>query len=103
MISASHNPPEDNGIKFFAASGYKLPDEMEDEVERLVDSGEGPRRAGRDVGRITSAPGAEQRYLDHLEEAAAGKLDGHAGRRGLRERGAPPRSGRRSCVAWAPR
>jgi phosphoglucosamine mutase len=76
MISASHNPAPDNGIKFFDASGYKLTDEMEDEVERLVESGEGPRATGRDVGRITSAAGAEQRYLGHLEEASAGKLDG---------------------------
>ena len=76
MISASHNPAEDNGIKFFAASGYKLADELEDEIERLVESGEGPRPTGRDVGRITWAPGAEQRYLRHLEEAAGGRLDG---------------------------
>src|SRR5437867_6596384 len=46
MISASHNPAADNGIKFIAASGYKLADELEDEVERLVQSGEGPRPTG---------------------------------------------------------
>src|SRR5215831_2378220 len=70
MISASHNPAEDNGIKFFAANGYKLPDDLEDEIEKLVESGEGPRPSGRDVGRITSAAGDEQRYLRHLEQAA---------------------------------
>jgi phosphoglucosamine mutase len=76
MISASHNPAEDNGIKFFAASGYKLADELEDEVERIVESGEGPRPTGRDVGRIAPAGGAEQRYLRHLEGAAGGRLEG---------------------------
>jgi phosphoglucosamine mutase len=76
MISASHNPAEDNGIKFFAANGYKLADELEDEVERLVESGEGPRPSGRDLGRISAAEGAEQRYLGHLEDAAGGRLDG---------------------------
>jgi phosphoglucosamine mutase len=76
MISASHNPAEDNGIKFFAANGYKLADELEDEVERLVESGEGPRPSGRDLGRISAAEGAEHRYLRHLEDAAGGRLDG---------------------------
>src|SRR5262249_26662710 len=76
MISASHNPAEDNGIKFFAANGYKLPDDLEDEIEKLVESGEGPRPFGRGVGRITSAAGAEQRYLRHLEESTSGRLAG---------------------------
>jgi phosphoglucosamine mutase len=76
MISASHNPAEDNGIKFFAANGYKLADELEDEVERLVESGEGPRPSGRDLGRISGAEGAEQRYLGHLVDAAGGRLEG---------------------------
>ena len=40
VISASHNPFQDNGIKFFAASGFKLPDEVEEEIERLVLSGD---------------------------------------------------------------
>jgi phosphoglucosamine mutase len=76
MISASHNPAEDNGIKFFASNGYKLADDLEDEVERLVESGESPRRTGRDIGRITAAAGAEQRYLRHIEDAAGARLDG---------------------------
>lgn len=45
MISASHNPVEDNGIKFFAADGFKLPDQVEDEIEALVyqpPNGRGP-------------------------------------------------------------
>jgi len=76
VISASHNPAEYNGIKFFAESGYKLPDEVEDEIERLVDSGEGPRPTGRGVGRIRSVRNAMERYLAHLETSAGGRLDG---------------------------
>ena len=54
VISASHNPPEYNGIKFFAANGMKLPDELEDEIEAALRSPRGPGRgAGLDapVGR----------------------------------------------------
>ena len=40
MISASHNPAEDNGIKFFGSDGYKLPDKVEDEIEELLDAKE---------------------------------------------------------------
>jgi len=40
MISASHNPASDNGIKFFGSDGYKLPDEVEDEIETLLDAKE---------------------------------------------------------------
>jgi phosphoglucosamine mutase len=76
VISASHNPAEYNGLKFFAASGYKLPDEMEDEIEHIVEKADGPRPVGRDVGRILSEPKAEFRYLEHLESAAFGRLDG---------------------------
>jgi phosphoglucosamine mutase len=76
VISASHNPAEYNGLKFFAASGYKLPDEMEDEIEHIVEKADGPRPVGRDVGRILSEPKAEFRYLEHLESAACGRLDG---------------------------
>ncbi|HXY73419.1 MAG TPA: phosphoglucosamine mutase [Actinomycetota bacterium] len=76
VISASHNPAEYNGIKFFAESGYKLPDDVEDEVERLVDSGEGPRPTGREIGRIRPVHRATERYLAHLEASAGGRLDG---------------------------
>jgi phosphoglucosamine mutase len=76
MISASHNPAEYNGLKFFAANGYKLPDEIEDEIEHIVEKADGPRPVGRDVGRILSEPKAEFRYLEHLESAAFGRLDG---------------------------
>src|SRR5690606_20581452 len=54
MISASHNPVEDNGIKFFGGDGFKLSDEMEAEIEALLDTDEDriPRPIGCDVGRV---------------------------------------------------
>lgn len=71
MVSASHNPAPDNGIKFFAAGGKKLPDEVEDEIEAAMD---GPLTGttGREVGRIRRFADAEDRYLIHL----LGTLDG---------------------------
>jgi len=49
VISASHNPPEDNGIKFFGSTGYKLPDKVEDEIERMLQEGETSVAGGRRV------------------------------------------------------
>ena len=75
MISASHNPPEHNGIKFFSGDGFKLPDAMEDEIEALL--GREPERAeGAAVGRIVPLTDAAERYLDHLVKAAEAPLDG---------------------------
>lgn len=75
VISASHNPPEYNGIKFFSAEGMKLPDAVEEEIERLVGDDDGP--PPQDVGRIVQeAQDGAQRYLDHLVEAAEGTLTG---------------------------
>src|SRR5439155_16101306 len=51
VISASHNPAEYNGIKFFGANGYKLQDEVEDESEAVVEKADGPRAEGRAIGR----------------------------------------------------
>ena len=75
MLSASHNPMPDNGIKFFAAGGSKLPDAVEDEIEGLLGL---PFDApiGEDVGRITDATDAAQRYLDHLALAVPNKITG---------------------------
>ncbi|MFC0439316.1 phosphoglucosamine mutase [Kutzneria buriramensis] len=65
MISASHNPMPDNGIKFFAKGGVKLSDELEDEIEaRLGETASRPTGAG--VGRVTDVPDAASRYIDHL-------------------------------------
>ncbi|MDP9851983.1 phosphoglucosamine mutase [Corynebacterium lowii] len=77
MISASHNPMPDNGIKFFSAGGRKLPDAVEDEIEavmaQLVE--EGP--TGHGVGRvIEESRDAHERYLAHLHEAVKVDLSG---------------------------
>jgi phosphoglucosamine mutase len=76
VISASHNPAADNGIKLFSGDGFKLPDEVEDEIERLVREGDGPRPEGGAVGRIVDAVEEPDRYLDHLVAAAEAPLDG---------------------------
>lgn len=67
MISASHNPAADNGIKFFAHNGCKLPDELEDEIERLLQYPEQlPRPAGDRVGRLHQVTDWLDLYLDYL-------------------------------------
>jgi phosphoglucosamine mutase len=76
VISASHNPPEDNGIKFFSGDGMKLPVRVEAEIERLVRDGGGPRPEGRDVGRIRPDPELVDRYVDHLTSSAETRLEG---------------------------
>lgn len=77
MISASHNPMPDNGIKFFSAGGKKLPDSLEDEIEQaLAELGEGGP-TGTGIGRvIEEAPDAQGRYLAHLAEAVKTDLSG---------------------------
>ncbi|MCC6375859.1 MAG: phosphoglucosamine mutase [Microbacteriaceae bacterium] len=75
MVSASHNPAPDNGIKFFAAGGVKLPDEVEDRIEAALND---PPVApiGADVGRIQRFSDAEDRYLLHLLGTMHNRLDG---------------------------
>lgn len=75
MISASHNPMPDNGIKLFAAGGHKLPDAVEDEIEARLDE-QVERPTGVHVGRVRDVPDAVQRYVDHLLEAAPQPLNG---------------------------
>ncbi|ERG63888.1 MULTISPECIES: phosphoglucosamine mutase [Agrococcus] len=65
MVSASHNPAPDNGIKFFARGGRKLPDAVEDEIE-LALAGAPLRPIGAEVGTIRRFSDAEDRYLVHL-------------------------------------
>ena len=65
MISASHNPAPDNGIKLFARGGNKLPDEVEDRIEAAM-AGEILHPTGEHVGRIRRFADAEDRYLVHL-------------------------------------
>ncbi|HEU5472153.1 MAG TPA: phosphoglucosamine mutase [Actinophytocola sp.] len=75
MISASHNPMPDNGIKLFAAGGHKLPDAIEDEIEALVGR-PGTRPTGTGVGRIYEISDALDRYIAHLLKATPHRLDG---------------------------
>jgi phosphoglucosamine mutase len=75
MISASHNPPEYNGIKFFSRDGYKLPDALEDEIEALLGEASEPA-TGSEIGRIRPVPDARERYVDHLVGAAEAPLTG---------------------------
>jgi phosphoglucosamine mutase len=75
MISASHNPAPDNGIKFFARGGKKLPDIVEDRIEAALAE---PKLApdGVEVGRIRRFADAEDRYVVHLVSTLPHRLDG---------------------------
>jgi phosphoglucosamine mutase len=76
VVSASHNPAPDNGIKFFAYGGTKLPDEVEDRIEAALASPE-LLPTGADVGRIRRFADAEDRYVLHLLGTLEGqRLDG---------------------------
>ena len=75
VISASHNPAPDNGIKFFAVGGTKLPDEVEDRIEAaLTEQKLAP--TGVEVGRIRRFADAEDRYIVHLMSTLPHRLDG---------------------------
>ena len=76
MISASHNPMPDNGIKIFGPGGHKLDDDAEDRIEELVAQGPGLRPVGAQIGRVRRAPDALERYLDHIVAATGTRLDG---------------------------
>jgi len=74
VISASHNPYRDNGIKFFAGDGYKLSDETELQIERCL---EAPPQAPPEIGHIRRLRGASEDYLRELHTRFAGlALDG---------------------------
>lgn len=75
MISASHNPMPDNGIKIFGPGGHKLDDDTEDRIEELVQQGPGNRPTGAGIGRVVSADDALERYLRHVGKAATTRLD----------------------------
>ncbi|GGS23425.1 MULTISPECIES: phosphoglucosamine mutase [Actinokineospora] len=75
MISASHNPMPDNGVKLFAAGGHKLPDAIEDEIEAGIGVTDG-RPTGAGVGRVYDIPDAADRYVEHLLKATPNRLDG---------------------------
>lgn len=74
MISASHNPFYDNGIKFLARGGKKLPDEIEDRIEAVYRSKEFRYPDGGEVGKISRFADAEDRYVTHLLSTLPGRL-----------------------------
>ena len=78
VISASHNPVEFNGIKFFDGNGYKLPDSMEDEIEALIRNGmqgvEFP--TGSRVGKIKYRTDAREEYINHAVQTVPVDLSG---------------------------
>ena len=76
MISASHNPVADNGIKFFGPDGYKLTDDEEDRVEELLQRFYEDRPTGIDIGRLHPRPELVDGYIEHLASTVDGPLDG---------------------------
>lgn len=77
MISASHNPFEDNGIKFFSREGWKLPDEMESQIEALIYSGEidSVRPTAGEIGKAFRFNDAEGRYIEFAKNSLPKGLD----------------------------
>ena len=77
VISASHNPYYDNGIKFFSADGYKLPDDLETEIETLIDAPERIDRAcDAQLGRVSRSLTAQARYCRWLHQQISPDLHG---------------------------
>ncbi|MDH4140156.1 MAG: phosphoglucosamine mutase [Coriobacteriia bacterium] len=77
VISASHNPPEHNGIKFFSRQGFKLPDDLEDEIEEFtVAERTWERPVGAELGRARTVKDAVSRYVTHAIESIDGYLEG---------------------------
>lgn len=78
VISASHNPVEFNGIKFFDGNGFKLPDALEDEIEELIQSGMKDVQfpTGPSVGKIKYRTDAREEYINHAVRAVPVDLRG---------------------------
>ncbi|OYQ66650.1 phosphoglucosamine mutase [Aerococcus sp. 1KP-2016] len=78
MISASHNPAPDNGIKFFGSDGFKLSDAQEEEIEALLDQEEDtlPRPSADGLGTLFANPSAVGKYLEFLASTITGDLSG---------------------------
>jgi phosphoglucosamine mutase len=75
VLSASHNPMPDNGIKFFARGGHKLPDEVEDQIERRLGE-QWQRPTAERVGRVRRMVSPEGRYVERLLRTLPHRLDG---------------------------
>ena len=71
VISASHNPAADNGIKFFGSNGFKFPDALEGRIEAILDE-DRPNVSGRDIGRVRPLRDASERYVEHLVAVSPG-------------------------------
>lgn len=76
MISASHNSVEFNGIKFFDANGFKLPDEVEDRIEALMNTSDMPCPTGIDIGRRISVKSAKDDYVEFLASTVDVSFEG---------------------------
>ncbi|MBU3829187.1 MAG: phosphoglucosamine mutase [Candidatus Lactobacillus pullistercoris] len=78
QISASHNPVEDNGIKFFGSDGLKLSDEMEEEIEKLIDAKEDtlPRPSAKGLGTVTDFHEGSSKYIQFIENSIPEDLGG---------------------------
>ncbi|MEQ6378561.1 phosphoglucosamine mutase [Bacillaceae bacterium S4-13-56] len=78
MISASHNPVGDNGIKFFGTDGFKLSDDQENEIETLMDEEVDslPRPTGADIGQVNDYFEGGQKYLSYLKQTVDYDFDG---------------------------
>ena len=78
MISASHNPVEDNGIKFFGPDGFKLSDQTELEIEALIDAENDqlPRPIGKEVGRVVEDLQAKNLYTNMLMKTVNHRFEG---------------------------
>ena len=77
VISASHNPVKDNGIKFFGPDGYKLADEIETAIEAQIDSFDSFHRpSGADVGHLRHLENLARKYADHCKSSIDHRLDG---------------------------
>lgn len=75
MISASHNPYQDNGIKIFGPDGFKLTDEEELEIESLIDNSEQIKNASFDkIGKVYSGNELTQKYIQHIKQSISGDL-----------------------------
>jgi phosphoglucosamine mutase len=78
MLSASHNPMPDNGIKLFAGGGLKLPDELEERIEAAVADGHGApaRPTGAGIGRVHELMDGAEHYVKHLVGSLPHRLEG---------------------------
>lgn len=75
MISASHNPYQDNGIKIFGPDGFKLTDEQEFEIESLIDNSEKIKNASFEkIGKVYGGNELTQKYIQHIKQSITGDL-----------------------------